>query len=305
MAAPEAEDFWNVAQAVPIPEGFSVIALLLRDFPRLSVTEQTRLKGELEALTANSVQRLALSDRLVLDTHEGLVVIVLSGPVDALEAAQSVMQGMGELPLCIAVNFGPVKRTADEPARARFMGDGIVSAITLANLATRGRLLLSRPFRDALATVAPQRLGSLLAVGALTDASLRSHELFTVDPVAVAGVRRRLLMGAGAAALGILSIGIATRLLRTRPALIEFEITPHGEVFVDGEPKGRTPPLRHLTVSPGAHTIEVRNDSYAPLRLQMNLKPAEEMKVTHAFGGRRPRKEGDSFVEDLWRRLTR
>lgn len=296
-------DEWKLG--VQIQEGFSVVALILREFSRLPVAEQAKLKSQLEALTAIAVQRLALSDRIVLDTLEGLVLLVLSGPLDALEVAQSALAGAADLPLCIAINYGPVKRSADAPARSRFMGDGIVSAVTLANLATRGRLLLSRPFRDALAAVAPHRVTTLVPVGALTDATLRSHELFTVDSAAPASVRRRLTMSAGAAALAILGIGIATRLLRTRPAVIQLEISPHGEVFVDGELKGKSPPLTRLAVSPGPHTIEVRNDAYAPLRLEMNLKPAEEMKVTHAFGGRGPRKEGDSFVEEVWRRLTR
>jgi PEGA domain-containing protein len=285
--------------------GFSVIALILRDFSRHAVAEQAKLKSQLEALTAIAIQRLSQSGRLVLDTLDGLVIVVLSGPEHALEVAESAQAAAADLPVCIAVNYGPVKKSADAGDSPRFVGDGIVSAVTLANLATRGRLLLSRPFRDALNTAAPQRITALTPIGALTDASLRSHELFTLDPAAAAAVRRRFMLTAGAAALGILGIGVATRLLHAKPAMIQFEISPHGEVFVDGELRGKSPPLSRLAVSPGAHTIEVHNDAYAPLRLQMNLKPAEEMKVTHAFGGRKPRKQGDSFVEDVWRRLTR
>lgn len=284
---------------------FSVVALLLREFSRYPVALQTKLKSQLEALTAIAIQALRPSDRLVLETLDGLVIVVLSGPEAALDVAQNALAAATDLPLCLAVNYGPVKRSQDSGATPRFAGDGIVSAVTLANLATRGRVVLSRPFREALELFAPHRTRTLMPLGAFTDATLRSHELFTVDAAAAAGVRRRFMMGATAAVLGILTIGVAARLMYTKPAVIQFEITPHGDVFVDGELKGKSPPLSRLAVSPGAHTIEVHHASYAPLRLEMNLKPAEEMKVTHAFGGRRPRKEGDSFLEDVWRRLSR
>ena len=284
---------------------FSVAALMLREFSQRPVPEQTRLKAQLEAVAAIAIQRLAPQDRLVLDALDGLVIVVLSGAEDALELAESAHAAMADLPLCIALDYGPVKSSGDAAGASRFVGDGIVSAVTLAALATRGRMLLSRSFRDALADTAPHRVHALSPLGALTDSSLRSHEVFTLERAAAAAARRRVMVSAGAAVLAILGMGIGARLMHAKPGVIQLEISPEGEVFVDGELKGRSPPLTRLAVSPGPHTIEVQNTSYAPLRLELNLKPAEEIKVTHAFGGRRPRKEGDSFLEDVWRRLSR
>lgn len=284
---------------------FSVVALTLRQFSQHPVAEQTRLKAQLEALTAIAIQRVVPSDRLVLDTLDGLVVVVLSSAEEAVKVAESAHDGAADLPLCIALSYGPVKASGDGAAGARFVGDGIVSALTLAGLATRGRMLLSRPFRDALAQSAPHRIRGLSPAGALTDASLRSHEVFTVDPNATASVRRRFMAITGAAVIAILAIGIGARVLHSKPGVIQLEISPEGEVFVDGQLKGKSPPLTRVAVSPGVHTIEVQNGSYAPLRLELNLKPGEELKVAHSFGGRRPRQEGDSFLEDVWRRLSR
>jgi hypothetical protein len=193
---------------------------------------------------------------------------------------------------------------AGQSGAPRFAGDGIVSALALANLATRGRSVVSRSFREALAAVAPQRAKALVSLGAMTDATLRTHELFTPDPRVASARRRRLVLGGGVAACGILATGVAARVMREKPAVIEFDITPQGDIYVDGELRGTSPPMTRLAVGPGARLIEVRHDPYAPLRLQMNLKPAEEMKVTHAFSTRRQRREGDSFVEDVWRRLS-
>lgn len=287
--------------------GCHVVAAILKEFLPQPVAEQARLKSRLEALVAFGLQKLSSAQRIVLETPEGLVIVVLTGAADALEIAERVQAGAADLPLCMAVNYGPVRAGADGGPSPRFVGDGILSALTLANLATRGRLLVSRSFRDSLAAAEPHRAKALVSVGALTDATVRTHEIFTPDPRAVTERRRRFMVAGGAAIVAILGFGVAARGLRTKPAFIELEITPRGEIFVDGELKGESPPLKRLAVAPGAREIEVRNPPHAPLRLQTNLKPAEEMKVTHAFPVRKPapRKEGDSFVEDLWRRLTR
>jgi len=264
------------------------------------------LKSQLEALVAIAVQLLPASDRIVLEAPEGLVVVVLAGPVAGLEVAERLANGAADLPLRIAVNRGPVKAIADGGAVPRLAGDGIVASLTLASLATRGRLLVSRSMREALLAAAPHRAKGLASVGVLTDATLRSHQIFTPDPHAARAGRRRVMLLGSAAATAVLGLGVAARLVRQDaepPAVIRFEITPNGEIYVDGVLKGKSPPLTTLAVSPGAHLLEVRSEGFPPLQLKTNLKAGEELKVSHAFPGRKARKEGDSVVEDIMRRL--
>jgi hypothetical protein len=68
-----------------------------------------------------------------------------------------------------------------------------------------------------------------------------------------------------------------------RPAIIQLEITPRGDVFVDGVRQGRSPPLTRLEVDPGPHTIEVRNNPSPPLRLELSLGSGQEMTISHTF----------------------
>jgi hypothetical protein len=111
--------------------------------------------------------------------------------------------------------------------------------------------------------------------------------------------------------IGILGLGFAARGLRhaimpTGPAVLEFKITPRGDVFIDGVLKGKTPPLQRLEIKPGRHSIEVRNSPYPPLRLEVNLASAEEMRITHSFTRPRsaddPKTVGEHF-RDLRRQL--
>jgi hypothetical protein len=61
------------------------------------------------------------------------------------------------------------------------VGDGIAVAASVAQFAPASEVRVTRAFRDALADAAPGQEASLVPKGASTDASLRSHELFTRD----------------------------------------------------------------------------------------------------------------------------
>jgi outer membrane biosynthesis protein TonB len=69
---------------------------------------------------------------------------------------------------------------------------------------------------------------------------------------------------------------------------LQFEIKPHGEVYLDGKMKGPTPPLVQIEVAPGPHTLEVRNGAFAPLQLEVTLASAEQMTIRHEFVAPKP-----------------
>jgi hypothetical protein len=66
-------------------------------------------------------------------------------------------------------------------------------------------------------------------------------------------------------------------------ATILLGIAPWGEVYVDGNKKGVSPPLNRLQVAPGKHEIEIRNTAFPPYKQTVNLKPGEQLKIKHKF----------------------
>jgi len=60
-------------------------------------------------------------------------------------------------------------------------------------------------------------------------------------------------------------------------------ITPWGEIIVDGKSHGVSPPLTHLTLAPGVHTVEVRNGSAPPFVSRIELQPGQAVEVQHRF----------------------
>jgi hypothetical protein len=81
-----------------------------------------------------------------------------------------------------------------------------------------------------------------------SDACAGSREIYTCDPRLTGSRRRRRLLAGGAAVVTILGLGLVTHLVRERygsvgrPALVQLAIKPVGEVWLDGELKGSSPP---------------------------------------------------------------
>jgi hypothetical protein len=277
-----------MAEASAIPA--SVVFCRLAEFGARPVAEQALLKEGLEDALASAIAPLAATHRIVLDAPEGAAIVLFDGPESALALGERIGAAGAKLPLAIGINYGPVKlaiRGAHGPA---LVGDALTASAAVADFTPPGGMLVSRSFREALAVAAPEQAEALQPSGTFTDAAVRSHDVFVRDRSAGASRRRRALLLGTLGVAGILAAGIAARRGRRaadvrarQPALLGLAVTPWGEVFVDREPRGRTPPLRNLEVSPGRHTIEVRNGDNAPLTLNVDLQPGESLAVRHAF----------------------
>jgi len=68
-----------------------------------------------------------------------------------------------------------------------------------------------------------------------------------------------------------------------RDGVVKLAVAPWGEIIVNGEPRGVSPPLTQLSLPPGAHTIEVRNTSSAPFVVRIELRSGETISLQHRF----------------------
>ena len=66
-------------------------------------------------------------------------------------------------------------------------------------------------------------------------------------------------------------------------ATVSFAVSPWGEVFVDGERVGISPPLNKLQLAEGTHRVEIRNQGFASHRETVRLKPGQTLKIRHKF----------------------
>ena len=69
----------------------------------------------------------------------------------------------------------------------------------------------------------------------------------------------------------------------TAAPLVTLAISPWGEVYVDGEKRGVSPPLRSVKITPGEHKIEIRNTDF-PSRIEtINAGPGSRIAIKHKF----------------------
>lgn len=191
----------------------SVAFMKIQDFARKPVPEQARLRAQLEAVIAVTTVDIPASSRVLLDASDGAAVVVLANPEGALHLAERALNASaGGLPLCIGINHGVVQIASGARGGDGMVGDGIAVAATIAEFASSARLLVSRSFREALADAAPGAEAALASAGTVTDAGLRTHEVFSPDRRIVLRQRRQFLAAGILTAVGLIGGGLGVRI---------------------------------------------------------------------------------------------
>jgi len=191
----------------------SVAFLKIHEFPRRPVTEQARLRAQLEAAVAITAAELDPASRIVLDAADGAAVVVLGDPLGALRLAErSLFSAAAGLPLAIGINHGAVQLAGAGRGDEGLAGDGIAVAANIAEFAAPSALLVSKSFRDALADAQPGCEAQMLSAGSFTDAGLRTHEIFAPDHRVPRRRRRRYLAASVAAAILLFGAGVGARI---------------------------------------------------------------------------------------------
>ncbi|QJR15657.1 adenylate/guanylate cyclase domain-containing protein [Usitatibacter palustris] len=67
------------------------------------------------------------------------------------------------------------------------------------------------------------------------------------------------------------------------PATLVFNISPWGEIWVNGKQRGVMPPTKVIKLDPGKYKIEIRNTTFPPHVETLDLKARDEITVRHKF----------------------
>jgi hypothetical protein len=65
--------------------------------------------------------------------------------------------------------------------------------------------------------------------------------------------------------------------------VVIFDVAPGGDVFVDGQARGRIPGLQRLELTEGTHAVEIRHEPYPPFKRKVQLKRGAQVTVKHVF----------------------
>jgi eukaryotic-like serine/threonine-protein kinase len=64
---------------------------------------------------------------------------------------------------------------------------------------------------------------------------------------------------------------------------VALAVSPWGEVVVNGNSRGVSPPLTRLTLPPGVHAVEIRNGAAPPMRARVEVRPGQTVALQHRF----------------------
>jgi len=67
------------------------------------------------------------------------------------------------------------------------------------------------------------------------------------------------------------------------PATVFLNVTPWGEVFVNGKSQGVSPPRKFLKLDPGKYKIEIKNTTFPAFVENVDLKTRDEVTLRHRF----------------------
>jgi len=65
---------------------------------------------------------------------------------------------------------------------------------------------------------------------------------------------------------------------------VRFSIRPWGNISIDGQEKGSSPPLTRVQLPPGNHTVVITNGNFPPVTKQVEVPDKGDVIVTHRFG---------------------
>lgn len=285
----------------------SVAYLRIPHFEDLPVAEQVAHKERLFSRTADALARIAPQDRAVLEADDGLALVLLGEPADALDACERIHAHDTFDPVQVGMSHGPVA-LASGGGEAHVVGDSLAGAYAAARFAEPDRLLVTDGFARALRITAPARGADLARAGDFTDTRVRQHVLYAPDPGrGIVRQRRFALYAIGGVAaillLGVIGRGIYQPIMRSRPGVLVLDVRPRGDIYVDGVFHGRTPPLTELSLPPGPHRVQIRAPGFAQHNMLVDVKPAERQTLAHAFS--RSAAEPPRQKTDWWRDLKR
>lgn len=214
-----------MTEAEHLPVLSSVVLLRICDYARRPAAEQARLNAQLDTVLALLLPAIPVRTRMVLAGNGSAAVAVLdNAPAALVFAEQALHADNAGLGLCIGIDHGPVE-VLNGNAGDVLAGDGVATASMIAATAMDAGLLVTQNFRTALAQKSPGAEVALVPTVNLSDAGLRTYQVYGLDRQAPRRRRRRFMLISAITACVLLATAVALQLWvpdRPRPLASYF-----------------------------------------------------------------------------------
>ena len=167
----------------------SVLFIDIVGYSKKGVGEQVRLKQTFNQVLGGALEQVPASDRVVVDTGDGAAITFLGDPEGALFVALELLDRIGELPVRLGINLGPVSLVKDINGRDNVVGDGINAAERVMSFAAQGQVLVSRSFFEVMSLLSGDYAALFKQEATRTDKHERAHDLYAVTDAVRVGRR--------------------------------------------------------------------------------------------------------------------
>jgi class 3 adenylate cyclase len=168
----------------------TVLFLDLVEYSRKPVAEQLLIKERFNHHVSQAIHDIALADRIILDTGDGVAINFLGDPEDALVVALRLTDAFAREPeqaspirVRAGINLGPVRLARDINSQPNIIGDGINVAQRVMSFAQPGQVLVSRSYHEVITRISDEYERLFAYQGSRTDKHVREHEIYELEPV--------------------------------------------------------------------------------------------------------------------------
>jgi class 3 adenylate cyclase len=167
----------------------SVLFIDIVGYSKKGVGDQVRLKQNFNAVLTSALEQVPPRERVVVDTGDGAAVTFLGDPEGALFCGLAVLDKVGEIPVRMGINLGPVSLMKDINGLDNVVGDGINVAERVMGFAAQGQVLVSRSFYEVVSLLTKDYSELFRKEESRTDKHDRAHELYAVTDAVRVGRR--------------------------------------------------------------------------------------------------------------------
>ena len=167
----------------------SVLFIDIVGYSKKGVADQVKLKRVFNELLTAALEQVSPRDRVIVDTGDGAAITFLGDPEGALFVGLAVLDKVGEIPVRLGINLGPVSLVKDINGRDNVLGDGINAAERVMSFAGQGQLLVSRSFFEVMSLLSADYASLFKQERSRLDKHNRAHDLFAVTDAVRVGRR--------------------------------------------------------------------------------------------------------------------
>ncbi len=172
----------------------SIVFLDMLEYSKKSVSEQIAEKTLFNSLVAEALKDVAQSDRIILDTGDGVAVALMGEPEEALFVSLTIRDAIlnnnktSKSPISIrtGINLGSVRVVKDLNGQLNILGDGINVAQRIMTFAEPNQIMVSRSYYEVTSRLTQEFNSMFTYSGVRQDKHVRDHEVYLIKPSATA-----------------------------------------------------------------------------------------------------------------------